>query len=172
MQDAALCVVWNGSLLMTSRLQHNFPHWQPDPANSTDPANKRRGFARSDDGGRTWAEWWELADRQPDIQKYTAECAHALVSDPSKGTMYWGHPGGGLDGHGRMNYTVETSVNGGKSWRKLVNFGPKGAGYSDAHLLHDGTLAIAYQKTFYPPAPGIEGGGYDIGFAKIGGLDA
>ena len=53
----------------TARLEgRGFPQWQPDPANSTDPRNKRRGFARSDDGGYTWAEIWVLADRQPEIQ--------------------------------------------------------------------------------------------------------
>ena len=89
----------NGSILITSRLG-GFPHWQPDPANSTDPSNRRRGFARSDDGGYTWAEVWLLADRQPEIQKFVAECAHALTSD-ALGTMWWAHPGGGTDGHDR-----------------------------------------------------------------------
>ncbi len=26
--------------------------------------------------------------------------------------MYWGHPGGGIDGHDRMNYTMQSSVDG------------------------------------------------------------
>ena len=43
-------------------------------------------------GGHTWAELWYLADRQPDIQHYTAECAHGLTSDPTTGAMYWAHP--------------------------------------------------------------------------------
>ena len=43
-------------------------------------------------GGYTWSELWYLADRQPEIQHYTAECAQALVSDPSTGAMYWAHP--------------------------------------------------------------------------------
>lgn len=42
----------NGSLLMTSRLEHTFPKWQPFPSNTTwpnpDRQNKRRAFARSD----------------------------------------------------------------------------------------------------------------------------
>ena len=52
-------------------------------------------------GGYTWVEIWHLADRQPEIQKYVAECAHALTSDPATGTMWWAHPGGGGDGHDR-----------------------------------------------------------------------
>ena len=46
----------NGSLLMTSRLQAKTPnHYRPSPDNTTwpfpDKGNKRRAFARSDDGG-------------------------------------------------------------------------------------------------------------------------
>eukprot|EP00666_Eupelagonemidae_sp_cell4sb_P009849 gene9849-14798_t len=46
----------NGSVLMTARLQSNIGPWQPFPDNTTwtvpDRQNKRRAFARSDDGGR------------------------------------------------------------------------------------------------------------------------
>ena len=40
-----------------------------------------------------------------------------------------------------------------------------GYGYSDAHILRDGSVAMAFQRTFDPPVPSIEGGGYDIGLA-------
>ena len=42
---------------------------------------------------------------------------------------------------------------------------PAGYGYSDAHILRDGSVAMAFQRTFDPPVPSIEGGGYDIGLA-------
>ena len=46
-----------------------------------------------------------------------------------------------------------------------------GAGYSDALVLPDGSggevLAMAFQKTFDPPVPSIEGGGYDMGLALL-----
>ena len=42
---------------------------------------------------------------------------------------------------------------------------PAGYGYSDAHVLRDGSVAMAFQRTFDPPVPSIEGGGYDIGLA-------
>ena len=122
----------NGSLLMTSRLEHEFPAFQPDPNNGTDPRNRRRAFARSDDGGYTWAALWYLAERQPEIQRYVAECAHALTSDPSTATIFWGHPGGGDDGHDRSNYTLQSSSDGGASSRKKNPV--RGAG----HLDHDG----------------------------------
>ena len=40
-------------------------------------------------------------------------------------------------------------------------------GYSDAALVGDGSLAIAFQRTFDPPDHGIEGGGYDVGLALV-----
>ena len=43
-----------------------------------------------------------------------------------------------------------------------------GYGYSDALVLRDGIVAIAFQRTFDPPTlPSIEGGGYDVGLAIV-----
>ena len=42
-----------------------------------------------------------------------------------------------------------------------------GYGYSDIQLLSDGSVGIAYQKTFNPYVGTIEGGGYDLAFAQI-----
>jgi hypothetical protein len=33
--------------------------------------------------------------------------------------------------------------------------------------LSDGSVAIIYQKTFNPRVSSIEGGGYDLGFARV-----
>jgi len=164
----------NGSLLLTTRTYGTA--LIPDPENPTDLHNKRRGFARSDDGGETWAEVWYVIDRQPEIGILQPTCAQALVSDPevSNGTLYWAHPGNDI--HTRANYTLHSSQDSGASWQFENRIYPGGAGYSDAHVLHDGNkhvLAMAFQKTFDcptgPPAscgvPGIEGGGYDIALA-------
>jgi hypothetical protein len=101
----------NGSLLMTSRLQAKTPnHYRPYPGNTTGPLdkqNKRRAFARSDNGGQTWSELWYLADRQPEIARYTSECAQGITSDPTTGELFWAHPGGGVDGHDRSNGTLQ-----------------------------------------------------------------
>ena len=123
-------------------------------------------------GGYTWAELWHLADRQPEIQQYVAECAHALTSDPTTGTMWWAHPGGGLDGHDRYNGTLQRSDNGGATWQFAAHITtgalPAGGyGYSDIHLLPDGTVSVVYQRTFNPYDHGIEGGGYDLAVASI-----
>jgi len=151
---------------MTSRMWGT--KFIPDPKNASDLSNKRRGFARSDDGGRSWAAVWYVADRQPEIARLQPTCAQALVSDPvgTDGTIYWSHPGD--DQHDRSNYTLHSSADGGASWDFVDRVYGMGAGYSDAHVLHNGdqtVLAMAFQKTFEPPVKSIEGGGYDMGLA-------
>merc|ERR1712190_382787 len=85
------------------------------------------------------------------------------------GILYWGKPGS-LTGD-RSNYTLHHSWDGGASWEFVDRVYPGGAGYSDAVVASDGKggqmLVMAFQKTFDPPVPGIEGGGYDIGVARF-----
>lgn len=159
----------NGSLLMTSRM-----YGKPWLSSPPKPSDLRRGFARSDDGGRTWAEIWYLEQRQPEIM--TGTCAQALVSDPAAtSTIFYAHPGNYTDGTelARANYTLHASDDGGASWQLINRVYPLGAGYSDAHVLPDPaaknglTLAMVFQKTFEPPVPSIEGGGYDMGLALL-----
>ena len=159
----------NGSLLMTSRM-YGKP-WLSTPARASD---LRRGFARSDDGGMTWAEIWYIERRQPDIM--TGTCAQALASDPAAtATVFYAHPGNYSGGTelARANYTLHASDDGGASWRVVSRVYGGGAGYSDAHVLPDpaapngATLAMVFQKTFAPPVASIEGGGYDMGFARL-----
>ena len=77
--------------------------------------------------------------------------------------------GGGVDGHDRANGTLQRSRNGGAAWDFLAHIGDAamGYGYGDAHVLRDGTVALAFQRTFDPAVPNIEGGGYDIGLALV-----
>jgi hypothetical protein len=163
--ECQIAEMHNGSLLMTSRMYG--AEFIPDPKNDSDPNNKRRGFARSDDGGTSWSAVWYIADRQPQISRLQPACAQAMVSDAT-GSIYWSHPGD-LN-HSRSNYTLHRSTDGGASWDFVNRVYAMGAGYSDALVLHDGNesfLAMAFQKTFEPPIPSIEGGGYDMGFAVL-----
>ena len=91
------------------------------------------------------------------------------VSGPNPtGMLFFGHPGAANDTNlPRANYTVHRSVDGGASWQFVdVVFGG-GAGYSDIHLLPGGWLGTVFQKTFDPPDPHTEGGGYNLGFARL-----
>ena len=164
----------NGSLLLTSRL-----YGKPWLTPSHPATDLRRGFARSDDGGATWAQIWYLEQRQPEVLVGT--CDHALVSDvdaPSKqglgthGVLYYGHPSSAVnDSLPRANYTLHSSRDGGASWEFVDRIYAGGAGYSDMNVLpaHGGkqVVGVAFQKTFDPPVPTIEGGGYNLGFATI-----
>ena len=57
------------------------------------------------------------------------------------------------------------------SGRSGKDFG--GAGYSDSIVVPDpsspsgATLLMGFQKTFEPPVPGVEGGGYDMAVALL-----
>ena len=108
------------------------------------------------------------ANRQPDLA--AATCDNALCSEPtSTGTMYWAKPGNVTGA--RSNYTLHSSQDGGASWDFVDRVYAGGAGYSDATVVPDGqggrVLLMAFQKTFDPPVPGIEGGGYDVGVARL-----
>ena len=96
-------------------------------------------------------------------------CAHALVSDVGNSpTVFYSHPGNWTEGVelARANYTLHHSGNGGETWSPGTEVYGLGAGYSDAHVVPDAqapggrSLLMAFQKTFEPPVPGIEGGGY------------
>ena len=49
--------------------------------------------------------------------------------------------------------TVQLSTNGGAEWEFVdyIGVATMGYGYSDAQVLRDGSVAIAFQKTFDPP---------------------
>ena len=156
----------NGSVLLTARMVGS--PYLSKPGKLSD---RRRGFARSDDGGRTWAEWWFLEDRQPDV--YVGTCFQSITSDvggpnPS-GRIFFGHPGA-VNGS-RTNYTVHQSSDGGGSWALLQRVYAGGGGYSDINVLRKPgggkALGVAFQKTFEPPDKNIEGGGYNMGFAVL-----
>ena len=129
------------------------------------PYPLRRGFARSDDGGETWAQWWWLEDRQPDV--YTGTCENSVSSDPAaspdEGRMFYARPGA-VNGS-RSNYTVHRSYDGGGTWRLQAVVYSHGAGYSDSVVLPNGNLGVVFQRCLYNAS--IEGGGYNLAFAEV-----
>ena len=145
----------NGSVLWTSRLG--------PPYTSRNPG-VLRGFARSDDGGATWAETWQLPQNNADGVLF-GTCESSLVGDPATGAVYWSHPGAWPPGNrSRTNYTVHAS-NDGKHWSFVQVVYPGGSGYSDSAILPDGRLGVAFQRTLYES--GVEGGGYNGAFAAL-----
>ena len=120
----------NGSVLMTSR---NFY--------GTSSGQGPRLFARSDDGGATWAANWSAgADL---VDPY---CEASLVSDTDRGILYFGNP----SAKSRSNFSIHTSTDGGRSWPKSVVVYPGGAAYSDLALSTDGkALSFVFERDNY-----------------------
>jgi hypothetical protein len=153
--ESALTELKNGSVLITFRCEQGA---------GSPPMKHARGFARSDNGGETWAQIW-----------YLDECCPSAIDGPSQqgidrsaktGLVYFGHPGSTV---ARANYTIHRSSNDGLTWDYVGVIYPGGAGYSDVHVLpHDGAgdrLGVAFQRTLYDP--NLEGGGYNMAWAEM-----
>ena len=96
--------------------------------------------------------------------------SEALVSNPAagNGSLFWGYPGN--SSHARSNYTLRRSDDMGATWQFVNRVFAGGAGYSDAIVMPDGdghSLAMAFQQTWDPADATVEGGGYDMGMARL-----
>lgn len=134
----------NGSVLMTSRNLYGKSSGQGP-----------RMFARSDDGGATWAANWSAYDL-PDPY-----CEGSLLSDPKTGQLYFGNPS---TARWRANYSIHTSHDGGRTWPESVVVYPGGAAYSDMSFNRNGDVVAFFEKDNYNtvsvaivPAPSAQG---------------
>ena len=122
----------NGSVLMTSRNFYGGSSGQGP-----------RLFARSDDGGATWAANWSFfEDKLPG-----GYCEGSIISD-ADGAVYFGHPGM-LHSGARANYTVHKSLDGGRTWPHATVVYPGGSAYSDMALLRNGSIGVFFEKDNY-----------------------
>ena len=134
--EAVAAELANGSLVVSMRnAEPRLPDTQCDAHNVS-----CRVFARSDDGGSSWGEWWALPTAKLPI--YT--CQAAFVGSPDGKTLYIGAPMNISTGD-RWNYTVYSSTDGGREWAWLAGVYSGPAGYSDMSFLPDGNLAVAFQ---------------------------
>eukprot|EP00947_MAST-08B_sp_MAST-8B-sp1_P004166 g4166.t1 len=122
----------NGSVLMTSR---NFY--------GRNSGQGPRLFARSDDGGASWAANWSAGVELPDPY-----CEGSILSDPTveDGAVFFGNP----SSHGRYNMSVHVSRDGGRSWPQSVVVYPGGSAYSDMAFTRNKTaVAVLFEKDNY-----------------------
>ena len=110
--EAQVAELKNGSVLMTSRNFYGRSSGQGP-----------RLFARSDDGGATWAANWSAGSDLPGPY-----CEASILGAPSQGKLYVVGP----SGPGRGNLSVHISSDGGLTWPVSHVLYPKGAAYSDA----------------------------------------
>lgn len=98
-----------------------------------------RLFARSDDGGASWAANWSATDlRDP-------YCEGSLVSDAVADRLYFGNPSSSR----RANFSVHRSHDGGLTWPEATVVYPGGSAYSDMTFLRNGSLAVLFEKDNY-----------------------
>lgn len=118
----------NGSVLMTSRNYYSRTSGQGP-----------RLFARSDDGGATWAANWSATAALPDHY-----CEGSVLGDPDRGLTYFGNPS-----NKRANYSLHVSSDGGRTWPKGKVLYPGGAAYSDLSFTKDGRVAFLFERDNY-----------------------
>lgn len=117
----------NGSVLMTSR---NFY--------GTSSGQGPRLMARSDDGGETWASNWSSYDL-PDPY-----CEGSILSDAA-GRLVFGNPSSSR----RKNYSLHSSLDGGRTWPHSRIVYPGDAAYSDTAFVRNGSVGILFEKDNY-----------------------
>lgn len=128
----------NGSVLLTSRASRAM---QRKGLRTESGFGAPRLFARSDDGGESWAALWE----DPNLPDPT--CMASLASDPSRGrTVFFANPS---HPHWRVNFSLHGSVDGGSGWASLAALYDGGAAYSDLAVMDDGGIAFAFEKDGY-----------------------
>ena len=120
----------NGSVLLTSR---NFY----GESSGYGP----RLFARSDDGGQTWAANWSAGTQLPDPY-----CEGSMVGDAASGTLYFANPS---NSRHRANFSIHASLDGGNTWPLSQVVYPGGGAYSDMAFTQNGSVAILFEKDNY-----------------------
>lgn len=98
-----------------------------------------RLFARSDDGGHSWAANWSAYDI---VDPY---CEASLLADPARGLLYLGNP----YSHRRDNYSLHVSRDGGRTWPTGRVLYPGGAAYSDLTFTRNGSVAFLFERDGY-----------------------
>jgi len=120
----------NGSVLLTSR---NFY----GESSGYGP----RLFARSDDGGQTWAANWSAGAQLPDPY-----CEGSMVGDAASGTLYFANPS---NSRHRANFSIHGSLDGGSTWPLSQVVYPGGGAYSDMAFTRNGSVAVLFEKDNY-----------------------
>mmetsp|Transcript_15099 Transcript_15099/g.30537 ORF Transcript_15099/g.30537 Transcript_15099/m.30537 type:complete len:147 (-) Transcript_15099:248-688(-) len=113
-----------------------------------------RMFARSDDGGASWASNWSAGAELPDPY-----CEASLLGDPSRGMLLLGNP----SSKRRLNFTVHASDDGGRTWPRATVVFPGDAAYSDMAFTRNGSVAVLFERG---------GGGYPYRSVAFGVLPA
>ena len=119
----------NGSVLLASRNFYGRSSGQGP-----------RLFARSDDGGATWAANWSAGSDLPGPY-----CEASVTSDVASGDVYLLNP----SSHRRENFSVHVSGDGGHTWPRSDILYPGAAAYSDVTWTREGALGFVFERDDY-----------------------
>ena len=152
--EGAMAELLNGSIVATAR------NGQVRSASDLCVSpQKCRAFARSDDGGMSWAEAWYPTVEELPVHR----CQAALVSN-DLGKLYFGFPMNTTTGD-RTNYTIYSSDDGGRRWQWTTGVFSGPSGYSDLHFLPNGQLAVGFQRGLN--LAHVVAGGYEFAYARV-----
>ncbi|MCC6680605.1 MAG: exo-alpha-sialidase [Phycisphaeraceae bacterium] len=117
-----------------------------DADNSHGPDNFKRRIAVSSNGGQTWPQSWldpYLEDPQvhASIARYQYQGQDLLLFvNPKSSVRTPEHP------YGRVNLSVQVSMDEGQTWPIARTIYPYAASYSDIAVLNDGTIGVVYER--------------------------
>lgn len=168
-EEPAIAELTNGSLVMTCRNGQN-----RSASNLCSGAERCRVFARSDDGGASWARMWSVAVDELPAHRCEAGMTSADLDGHPTGLLVFGAPMNASTGD-RTNYTLYTSLDGGDSWQWARGMYGLQAGYSATVVL--GTERLGSDRWRVDVGAGfqlghgittghVEGGGYDLAYAR------
>lgn len=166
-EEPAVAELANGSVVITCRNGQN--RSSPDLCGGGEVC---RVFARSDDGGATWARQWHVPVTALPAHRCEAAMAGASLDGHGAGVLLFGAPMNMTTGD-RTNYTIYASTDGGDTWAWGAAVDGGAAGYSSlavlgAEPLADGSWRVDVGASFQAghDIHGVEGGGYDMAFAR------
>lgn len=168
-EEPAVAELGNGSLVITCRNGQN-----RSASNLCTASEVCRVFARSDDGGQTWASTWAVPVSELPAHRCEAAMVTADLEGHPTGVMVFGAPMNSTTGD-RTNYTLYHSMDGGSTFGWGAGLYPGSAGYSGlvvlgTERLTDGVswrvdVGAAFQAG-HDLGRHVEGGGYDMAFAR------
>ena len=123
----------NGSVVLSARALHG---------RAVDLPRHRRLFARSDDGGLTWAQTWGFSGRGGPLKD--PDCFGSLASTPSSPALFFANPNSAKR---RANMTIHRSLDGGVTWAAWRSVYDGQAAYSALTMMQRGQrMGLAFER--------------------------
>ena len=166
--EAAVAELSNGSLILSAR---NGQNRSDHLSCAQEPC---RVFARSDDGGATWANLWHVPYNALPAGDCESAMTHVDLPGHTTGALIFGF-NMNTTTNDRTNYTLHTSLDGGATWQWASGVYPFWSGYSALTVLGPPQKASAQSwrvdvgaafQLSHNLGSHVETGGADLGWAR------